>query len=85
MRSAIRGRSRPSPSSQLYTTWIRGTPEPIRSALIDGAAWWADAFEAAGFIDAYRVEVLPEGVDPQDVRYNMIHWTHRADARILLR
>ncbi len=54
-----------------------GTPEPILSALIDGAAWWADAFEAAGFIDAYRVEVLPEGVDPQDIRYNMIHWTHR--------
>ena len=54
-----------------------GTPEPIRSALIEGAAWWEDAFEAAGFIDAYRVEVLPEGVDPQDIRYNMIHWTHR--------
>ena len=54
-----------------------GTPEPVRSALIEGASWWADAFEAAGFIDAYRVEVLPEGVDPQDIRYNMIHWTHR--------
>ena len=54
-----------------------GTPEPIRSALIEGAAWWADAFEAAGFVNAYRVEVLPEGVDPQDIRYNMIHWTHR--------
>ena len=54
-----------------------GTPEPIRSALIEGAAWWDEAFEAAGFIDAYRVEVLPEGVDPQDIRYNMIHWTHR--------
>ena len=54
-----------------------GTPEPIRSALIEGAAWWEEAFEAAGFIDAYRVEVLPEGVDPQDIRYNMIHWTHR--------
>ncbi len=54
-----------------------GTPEPILSALIEGAAWWEDAFEAAGFIDAYRVEVLPEGIDPQDIRYNMIHWTHR--------
>ncbi len=54
-----------------------GTPEPIRSALIEGAAWWEDAFEAAGFIDAYRVEVLPEGVDPQDIRYHIIHWTHR--------
>ena len=54
-----------------------GTPEPIRSALLDGARWWAEAFEAAGFIDGYRVEVLPEGVDAQDIRYNMIHWTHR--------
>lgn len=54
-----------------------GTPEPVLSALIEGAAWWADAFEAAGFIDAYRVEILPEGVDPQDIRYNLIHWTHR--------
>ena len=54
-----------------------GTPEPVRSALIEGASWWNDAFEAAGFIDAFRVEVLPPGVDPQDIRYNMIHWTHR--------
>jgi len=54
-----------------------GTPEPVRSALIEGASWWSGAFEAAGFIDGYRVEVLPDGVDPQDIRYNMIHWTHR--------
>ncbi|MCA9739584.1 MAG: DUF5117 domain-containing protein, partial [Gemmatimonadetes bacterium] len=54
-----------------------GTPEPIRSALIEGASWWNDAFEAAGFIDGFRVEVLPDGVDPQDIRYNIIHWTHR--------
>ena len=54
-----------------------GTPEPILSALIEGASWWADAFEAAGFVNGYRVEILPEGVDPQDIRYNMIHWTHR--------
>jgi hypothetical protein len=54
-----------------------GTPEPVRSALIEGAAWWNQAFEAAGFVDAFQVEVLPEGIDPQDMRYNMIHWTHR--------
>ena len=54
-----------------------GTPEPVRSALIEGASWWNDAYETAGFIDAFRVEVLPEGVDAQDIRYNMIHWTHR--------
>ncbi len=56
----------------------RGAPEPVRSALMDGARWWASAFEKAGFKDAYRVEMLPEGVDPMDVRYNVIHWVHRA-------
>ena len=54
-----------------------GTPEPVRSALVDGAAWWNQAFEAAGYVDAFQVEVLPAGIDPQDIRYNMIHWTHR--------
>ncbi|NNL30683.1 MAG: DUF5117 domain-containing protein [Gemmatimonadetes bacterium] len=54
-----------------------GTPEPVRSALIEGAAWWNDAFEAAGYVDAFLVELLPDGVDPQDIRYNLIHWTHR--------
>jgi acetamidase/formamidase len=56
----------------------RGAPEPIRSALVEGASWWSRAFEAAGFRDAFRVEVLPEGVDPMDVRYNVIHWVHRS-------
>ena len=56
----------------------RGTPEPIRSALLDGARWWADAFDAAGFRDAYRVEMMPEGADPMDLRYNVIQWVHRA-------
>lgn len=56
----------------------RGTPEPVRSALLDGARWWAEAFDAAGFIDAFKVEVAPEGMDLADVRYNAITWTHRA-------
>ena len=54
-----------------------GTPEPVRSALLDGARWWTEAFEAAGFRDAYRVEVLPDSADAQDVRYNTIQWVHR--------
>ncbi|MFP4229248.1 MAG: zinc-dependent metalloprotease [Salinivenus sp.] len=54
-----------------------GTPEPVRSALLDGARWWDEAFEAAGFEDAYRVEVLPDSADPMDVRYNVIQWVHR--------
>ena len=56
----------------------RGTPEPVRSALLDGARWWADAFDAAGFIDAFKVELAPEGMDLADIRYNAITWTHRA-------
>jgi hypothetical protein len=56
----------------------RGAPEPIRTALVEGARWWSAAFEAAGFKDAWRVEVLPEGADPMDIRYNMIQWVHRS-------
>jgi hypothetical protein len=56
----------------------RGVPEPIRSALLEGARWWNGAFEAAGFKDAFRVEMLPEDADPMDVRYNVINWTHRS-------
>lgn len=56
----------------------RGTPEPIRSALLDGARWWNQAFEAAGYKDAFRVEMMPEGADPMDVRYNVIQWVHRS-------
>ncbi|MCU1328090.1 MAG: hypothetical protein JWN34_3460 [Bryobacterales bacterium] len=55
-----------------------GTPEPIRSALLDGARWWTEAFEAAGFRNAWRVEMLPPGADPMDVRYNIIQWVHRS-------
>ena len=56
----------------------RGTPEPVRSALLDGARWWNQAFEAAGYKDAFKVEVLPEGADMMDVRYNVIQWVHRS-------
>lgn len=55
-----------------------GAPEPVRSALVEGAGWWKDAFDKAGLVDAYRVEVLPPGVHPLDVRYNVIQWVHRS-------
>lgn len=53
-------------------------PEPIRSALIEGASWWNQAFEAAGYRNAFQVKMLPEGADPMDIRYNMINWIHRS-------
>ena len=54
-----------------------GTPEPIRSALIEGASWWGDAFAAAGFPGGFEVRVLPDGAHPLDVRYNVVNWVHR--------
>jgi hypothetical protein len=55
-----------------------GAPEPIRSALVEGATWWAQSFEAAGFKNGFQVKVLPEDADPMDVRYNVINWVHRS-------
>ena len=55
-----------------------GIPEPVMSALRDGASWWDQAFAAAGYKNAFQVKVLPEGADPMDVRYNVINWVHRA-------
>jgi hypothetical protein len=55
-----------------------GTPEPIRSALMDGAKWWNQAFEAAGFINAFIVKILPDTADAMDIRYNMVNWVHRS-------
>ncbi|HEY6804750.1 MAG TPA: zinc-dependent metalloprotease [Pyrinomonadaceae bacterium] len=56
----------------------RGAPEPVRSALVEGASWWNQAFEALGYRNAFRVEVMPPNVDPMDVRYNVIQWVHRS-------
>jgi hypothetical protein len=56
----------------------RAIPEPIRSAARRGALWWNTAFEQAGFKNALRVEDLPEGANPLDVRYPTIQWTNRS-------
>lgn len=55
-----------------------GAPEPVKSALLDGARWWDQAFEAIGYKNAFQVKMLPEGADPMDLRYNMIQWVHRS-------
>ena len=56
----------------------RGAPEPVRTALKEGVGWWAQGFDAAGFVDAFKVDLLPEGADPLDVRYNVVNWVNRA-------
>jgi hypothetical protein len=59
--------------------WVdSGAPEDVKKALVEGASWWNQAFEAAGFRNGFKVEVLPEGADPMDIRYNMINWVHRS-------
>jgi hypothetical protein len=55
-----------------------GTPEPVRTALLEGGRWWNQAFEAAGFRNAFRVEMLPDSVSSMDIRYNVINWVHRS-------
>ena len=55
-----------------------GTPEPVRSALLEGAGWWNQAFEAIGYKNAFQVKMLPEDADPMDCRYNVIQWVHRS-------
>jgi hypothetical protein len=59
--------------------WVdSGAPEDVKKALIEGAMWWNEAFEAAGFRNAFKVDVLPADADPMDIRYNMINWVHRS-------
>ena len=56
----------------------KGAPEPVKSALIEGARWWNQAFEKAGYKNAFRVDVLPDSIDPLDINYNVIQWVHRS-------
>ncbi len=53
-------------------------PEPIRTAVLEGSNWWKQAFEDAGFLDAFEVKIMDSSIDPQDARYNIIQWAHRS-------
>ena len=55
-----------------------GTPEPVRSALLEGGRWWNQAYESIGFKNAFQVKMLPADADPMDVRYNLVQWVHRS-------
>ena len=76
----VRHRLRTAPDAEPALVYYvdPGIPEPVRSAVVEGVGWWADAFAEAGFPGAFRVELLPEGVHPLDVRYNVVQWVHRA-------
>ena len=59
--------------------WVdSGAPEDVKKALLEGASWWNQAFEAAGFRNGFKVDLLPADADPMDIRYNMINWVHRS-------
>jgi len=59
--------------------WVdSGAPEDVKQALLEGGRWWSQAFEAAGFTNGFKIDVLPEGADPMDIRYNMVNWVHRS-------
>ena len=55
-----------------------GVPEPIKSAMLEGGSWWNQAFESAGYKNAFQIKVLPQGADPMDLRYNVVNWVHRS-------
>ena len=55
-----------------------GVPEPVKSAMLESGGWWNQAFEAAGYNNAFQMKVLPKDAHPMDIRYNMVHWVHRA-------
>ena len=55
-----------------------GTPEPVKTALLEGGKWWNQAFESIGYKDAFQIKILPENADPMDIRYNLIQWIHRS-------
>ena len=76
-RLAVRHRLN-SPEERIVYYVDRGAPEPVRSALLNGASWWSEAFAAAGHPEAFSVELLPEGIHPLDVRFNVIEWVHRS-------
>ena len=64
---------------QAIQYWVDpGAPDDVKKALLEGASWWNQAFAAAGFRNAFKVDVLPDGADPMDIRYNMINWVHRS-------
>ncbi|HEV7765161.1 MAG TPA: zinc-dependent metalloprotease [Thermoanaerobaculia bacterium] len=71
-------RHRMEPGMPLVYYVDNGVPEPIRTALVEGASWWNEAFEAAGFPNGFQVKVLPADADPLDIRYNVINWVHRS-------
>lgn len=71
-------RHRLEPGKPIVYYVDNGVPEPIRTALVEGAAWWSEAFAAAGFPNGFQVKVLPPDADPLDVRYNVINWVHRS-------
>ena len=72
----VRHRLQPGDSLVYYID--PAIPEPIRGAVLEGAGWWSEAYAAAGFPDAFRVELLPADAHPMDVRYNVVQWVHRS-------
>ena len=49
-------------------------PVEYRPYIKAGVEAWSTAFEAAGWKNAIRAEMLPEGADAEDLRYHVIRW-----------
>jgi hypothetical protein len=74
------GAERSEPVEPIIYYLDSAVPEPYRTAFVEGGEWWNLVFEAAGWIDAFRIEDMPEDMDPMDARYHVIQWVHRTEA-----
>ena len=62
-----------------------GAPEPVRTALIEGARWWNQAFEAAGFRNGFRRRAAARGRRSDGRALQHHHVGASFDARLELR
>lgn len=49
-------------------------PEEYRETMMEGVEAFNEAFEAAGFRNAIRAEMLPHDADPADIRFATLRW-----------
>jgi hypothetical protein len=54
-------------------------PDEYREWFHEGVEAWNTAFEAAGWEGAIQAEDLPEGADPNDIRYSVLRWNTSDD------
>ena len=77
LEKATPGAAMSEPKTPIVFYLDAGIPEPVRTAMREGALLWNKAFEAAGFRNAVQVKDPTPDMDPMDIRYAWILWINR--------